>query len=108
LAISSRWQNDCTQDRISKTEYQWDPEKAVINLVKNGVTFHEATTVFDDRNCVTGYDPNHSDEEERFISAGISNLGRLLIVWHTDRGDVIRIIGARTATKRERNEYTNG
>jgi uncharacterized DUF497 family protein len=50
----------------------------------------------------------HSDDEDRFITAGISNLGRLLIVWHTDRGDVIRIIGARTATKRERNDYSNG
>jgi len=67
-------------------EYDWEPEKAVINIVKHGVTFHEATTVFDDRNCVTGYDPIHSGEEERFITVGISNLGRLLIVWYADRG----------------------
>jgi len=88
-------------------EFEWDPEKALSNLAKHGVTFHEASSVFDDSNCVTGYDPVHSDEEDRFITAGISSLGRLLIVWHTDRGDVIRIIGARTATKRERIDYTN-
>jgi len=88
-------------------EFEWDPEKAVSNLAKHGVTFHEASSVFDDSNCVTGYDPVHSDQEDRLITAGISSLGRLLIVWHTDRGDVIRIIGARTATKRERIDYTN-
>lgn len=89
-------------------EFEWDLEKAIVILAKHGVTFHEAASAFDDRNCVTGYDPVHSDEEDRFITAGMSNLGRLLIVWHTDRGEVIRIIGARTATTRERIDFTNG
>ena len=72
------------------------------------MTFHEASSVFDDRNCVTGYDPIHFEDEDRFITAGISNFVRLVIVWHTDRDDMIRIDGARTATKRERIDYTNG
>lgn len=87
---------------------EWDPVKAAINVAKHGVTFHEASTVFDDPNSTTGFDPGHSGNEDRFITAGISDQGRLLIVWHTDRGDAIRIIGARKATKRERENYSNG
>ena len=89
-------------------DFEWDPAKAVINLAKHGVTFHEASTAFDDPNSTTGFDPEHSGDEDRFVTAGISDQGRLLIVWHTDRNDVIRIIGARKATRRERENYSNG
>ncbi len=64
--------------------------------------FGEAASVFNDPNAATRFDPQHSDVEDRFITAGISNQGRLLIVWHTDCGDVVRVIGFRKATKRER------
>lgn len=89
-------------------DFEWDAAKAAINLAKHGVSFHEASSVFDDPNGMTGYDPMHSGDEDRYLTAGISNQGRLLIVWHTDRNDVVRIIGARKATKRERENYNYG
>ena len=89
-------------------DFEWDAAKAAINLAKHGVSFHEASSVFDDPNSMTGYDPIHSEDKDRYLTAGISDQGRLLIVWHTDRDDVIRIIGARKATKREREDYNYG
>lgn len=89
-------------------DFEWDAAKAAINLAKHGVSFHEASSVFDDPNSMTGYDPKHSDDEGRYLTAGISNQGRLLTVWHTDRDDVVRIIGARKATKREQEDYNYG
>ena len=77
---------------LATLNFQWDPTKAVINIAKHGVTFHEAKSVFDDLNGATGYDPQHSDDEDRFITVGISNQGRLLIVWHTDRDEDIRLM----------------
>ena len=82
-----------------------DHAKALADLAKHGVSFHEAVTSFDDPNAVTGFDPRQSADEDRFLTAGISNRGRLLIVWHTNRGESIRIIGARRATPRERTHY---
>ena len=64
-------------------KFEWDPVKAAINLAKHGATFHEAASVLDDPNGMIGFDPLHSDDEARFITAGISNQGHLLIVWHT-------------------------
>lgn len=89
-------------------DFEWDAAKAAINIAKHGVSFHEASSVFDDPNSMTGYDPIHSGDEDRYLTAGISNQGRLLIVWHTDRNDVVRIIGARKATRREREHYNYG
>ncbi len=85
--------------------FEWDPQKAERNLSKHGVSFAEASTVFGDELAITVPDPDHSTEEERFITVGWSNRRRLLIVAHTDRGDRIRIISARELTPRERKAY---
>ena len=70
--------------------------------------FTEAETVFGDALALTGYDPDHSDEEDRFITMGTSVEGRLLVVSHTDREDRIRIISARVASRKERRDYEDG
>lgn len=85
--------------------YQWDDDKAESNLQKHKVGFEEAKTVFDDEFLITIYDTLHSDEEDRYISIGMSNQGRLLVVVHTDREDKIRIISGRVATSAERRNY---
>jgi hypothetical protein len=85
--------------------FEWDETKARTNLKKHGVSFAEATTVFGDSFAVTIDDPLHSIDEERFVTIGYSEAQRLLVVVHTDRGDNIRIISARTATRRERQTY---
>ncbi len=89
-------------------EFEWDPDKSDINLSKHGVSFSEASTVFGDPLSLTNYDPDHSDDEHRYITMGESSNGQLLIVSHTDRDDRIRIISARRATRRERKAYENG
>jgi uncharacterized protein len=86
-------------------DFEWDPRKAEINLRKHGVSFPEAGTVFGDDLAITVPDPDHSDDEERFITIGWSNRRRLLIVSHTDRDDKIRIIRARELTRSERKVY---
>jgi uncharacterized DUF497 family protein len=86
-------------------DFEWDPRKAEINLRKHGVSFTEAGTVFGDNLAITIPDPDHSDDEERFITIGWSNHRRLLIVSHTDRGNQIRIISARELTRAERKVY---
>jgi len=88
--------------------FEWDPVKARKNLRKHGVTFEEASGVFYDPLAVTGADPDHSEGEERMITFGMSSVGRLLVVAHTDRGDAIRIVNARVATKLERRIYEEG
>ena len=85
--------------------FEWDPRKAEVNLRKHGVSFTEAGTVFGDDLAVTVSDPDHSANEERFITIGWSNRGRLLMVSHTDRNDKTRIISARELTPRERKTY---
>lgn len=72
-------------------KFSWDPTKAVANLKKHGVSFEEASTVFRDVLSVTGSDPDHSDEERRFVTFGNSSPGRLLVVAHTDEGENIRM-----------------
>ncbi len=89
-------------------EFEWDPEKAARNWVKHGVSFHEAATVFGDPLAITYHDPDHSEDEERFLTFGHSNEGHLLVVSHTDRGERTRIISARRATRRERKIYEDG
>lgn len=86
-------------------EFEWDPEKAAGNLTKHGVTFQEAATIFGSPSTMTYFDPDHSDEEDRYVSIGYSSQGRLLIVSHTDRDDHTRIISARRANKREAEEF---
>lgn len=89
-------------------DFAWDQRKAAANLRKHGVAFAEAATVFRDILSVTGSDPDHFAGERRFITFGISNTGRLIVVSHTDEGLTIRIISARLATRQERKIYEEG
>jgi len=89
-------------------ECEWDERKAAANLAKHGVSFEEATTVFDDPLYVDFYDPDHSSEEHRYIIIGKSRLGRLLLVSYTERGHVTRLISAREVTRSEREAYEEG
>lgn len=88
--------------------FEWNDEKAQLNLKKHGVTFEEALTVFDDPLAITFEDELHSDQEERFLTIGYSNLGRLLIVVATYRMNKARLISARPVTKKERSIYEQG
>ena len=85
--------------------FEWDAAKAAENLAEHGVSFEEAATVFRDALSATGSDPDHSFDEERFVTFGISTGGRLLAIAHTDRDYTIRIISARPVTPSERKIY---
>jgi uncharacterized protein len=85
--------------------FEWDPVKAAANLQKHGIGFDEAATVFGDPLSVTIPDPLHSESEQRFLLLGVSARGRLLVVVHTERGETVRIISARAATRVERRKY---
>ena len=89
-------------------EFEWDPAKAARNLTKHGVAFQEAATVFGDPLAMTYDDPDHSRDEDRFLTFGYSSANRLLVVSHTDRGDRTRIISAREATRQERRQHEEG
>ena len=86
-------------------KFEWDAPKAAANLGKHGVSFDEAATVFLDHLAVSGPDPDHSLGESRYISFGMSSLGRLLAVSHTHRPGAIRLISARRVTRAERKLY---
>jgi uncharacterized DUF497 family protein len=86
-------------------KFEWDPPKAKANQRKHEVAFKEAATVFRDPMSITFYDPDHSEEEDRFMTVGFSTMGRLLMVAHTERRDQIRIISARELTRVERKAY---
>jgi uncharacterized protein len=88
--------------------FEWDPLKARSNLAKHRVGFEEASTVFGDRLSLTIPDPEHSETEKRYVTMGIAFTGKLLVVVHTDRGNNIRIISARRASRRERKSYEKG
>jgi uncharacterized DUF497 family protein len=91
---------------VGEPEFDWDEDKAAENLAKHGVSFEEAATVLrDDRLAVTVPDTLHSDDEDRWLTIGLSSDQRLLVVWHTYRGNVIRLIGARLPRPRERRAY---
>lgn len=90
--------------------FEWDPVKARENRNKHGVDFDEAATIFRDSKALSIFDPDHSETEDRWITMGISEKGRLLVVNHTFRGEseeevTIRIISSRRATKRESKKY---
>ena len=89
-------------------DFEWDKDKARSNVTKHGVSFEEATTIFGDSNAVTFDDPRHSIDELRFLTIGTSETGRALIVSHTARGSVLRIISARSASRAERKGYEDG
>ncbi|SEH05181.1 BrnT family toxin [Candidatus Venteria ishoeyi] len=89
-------------------DFEWNPQKAEINNRKHGVSFDEASSVFGDFLSVTYPDPDHSIKEERFVMIGLSSKQRILVVSHTYRGETVRIISARTATKREQRFYEHG
>jgi uncharacterized DUF497 family protein len=86
-------------------EFEWDPDKATANLRKHKVSFSEASTVFGDFLGVTAADPDHSADEHRFITVGLSSSRRLLMVAHADRSGRVRIISARKLNQKERKAY---
>lgn len=85
--------------------FEWDEVKADENLRKHNVGFDEAKTVFNDPLSITIADPQHSDDERRYIDIGASSKGRILVVSYTERRSDIRIISCRNATKQERKGY---
>ena len=86
-------------------EFEWDAKKAEYNLGTHKVSFTEATTVFGDPLGMTAGDPDHSVDENRFLTVGLSDRNRLLIVSHIHRGKRVRIISARRLTASERKAY---
>ncbi|MEO7028274.1 MAG: BrnT family toxin [Acidobacteriaceae bacterium] len=86
-------------------DFQHDPRKAASNLRKHGVSFAEAMTVFVDSLSSTLPDDQHSEDEERQITVGMSSRGRVLFVIYTQRDSSVRLIGARVATAAERRQY---
>jgi uncharacterized DUF497 family protein len=89
-------------------KFEWDDQKAASNLLKHGVSFEEAVSVFGDAMALTFSDSEHSEVEDRSRTYGISNKARLLVVIHTERRNGIRIISARKATRYEKTIYENG
>ncbi|MEO6322388.1 MAG: BrnT family toxin [Polaromonas sp.] len=89
-------------------KFEWDDDKAASNLRKHGVSFDEAVSVFGDNLALTFSDTDHSEEEDRSRSYGISSSGRLLVVVHTERRNSLRIISARKATRYEKSIYEQG
>lgn len=85
--------------------FEWDPRKARENVQKHGVTFHEATSAFDDPHHILSYDMDHSETEDRFLLLGMSEHINLLTVVHVERGQKTRFISARRATPRETLTY---
>jgi uncharacterized DUF497 family protein len=85
--------------------FEWDRGKAEANLRKHRVSFDEAASVFFDTLSVTIPDPDHSIAERRFVTMGVSTMGRLVVVAHTERGNTLRIITARLASAAERKRY---
>ena len=95
---------------MSSITFEWNAAKASINRRKHGISFDEAKTVFFDENARLIHDPDHSDDEDRFVMIGISAATRILVVIHCYQKEegVIRIISARRATKTESAQYHGG
>jgi uncharacterized DUF497 family protein len=92
---------------VSELHFEWDERKDRTNRRKHGVSFEEAKTVFSDDRALLIDDPDHSEDEERFVLLGLSSSLRTLVVCHCYRrgGDIIRIITARKADRQERAKY---
>ncbi len=92
---------------MEQLRFEWDVQKAQVNRRKHRITFEEAQAVFYDEFAVEYYDPDHSDQEDRFIMLGMSAKARVLVVCHCFRhsNSVIRIISARKADKEEQQVY---
>jgi len=88
--------------------FEWDAEKARQNVDKHGISFEEAVTAFGDPLSVTISDPDHSDSEDRRLLMGMSRRSRLVVVAFAERGDRLRIITARLASRREKRKYEEG
>jgi uncharacterized DUF497 family protein len=86
-------------------KFEWNTEKAKRNQKKHGVSFSEALTVFKDSLSLTYPDTDHSVDEDRFLLIGLSSSDNVLVISHTFRNDVVRIISARKATNKERSFY---
>jgi uncharacterized protein len=86
--------------------YEWDPAKAEANQKNHGIRIADAVAVFSDERALTLDDPH--PEEERYVTIGMDALGRVLVVVYTWRGEVIRLISARKATRAERTQYAEG
>lgn len=85
--------------------FEWNQDKATRNIKKHGVSFDEAVSVFWDEHALLIKDTEHSEDEHRFILLGVSEKLRILVVVHCERGESIRIISARPATRMERKQY---
>ena len=98
--------------RLGDLQFTWDPSKAATNQEKHGIAFEEAATTWLDPLAIERADETHSDEEDRWVRIGASLRGALLVAWSTERQRrqraLIRIIGARRATRRERQLYEQG
>jgi hypothetical protein len=85
--------------------FEWDEQKAALNVRRHAVSFEEAKTIFGDPRALTSHDVSHSSEEDRFVTVGRSTRGRVLVVVYTERGPNLRLITARAATRSERRDY---
>lgn len=92
---------------MTAISFEWDEKKNALNKKKHGVSFEEAQTVFVDENALLIHDPDHSDDEDRFIMLGLSARLRVVVVCHSYRSEqtAIRIISARKATRLEQKQY---
>lgn len=86
-------------------EFEWDSGKATTNKRKHGITFQEAATVFGDPLAITFNDPDHSVDEQRFLTFGTTKAGKMVIVSHTESSSKMRMISARSMTRQERKIY---
>ena len=93
---------------MDNIKFDWDENKALLNKRKHGISFEEAVTVFYDENALEFHDPDHSENEDRFIMIGLSFKARTLVVCYCAReaDSVIRIFSARKATKHEAKRYS--
>ena len=89
-------------------QFEWDEAKAAANIKKHGESFFETIEVLKDPLALTVYDDEHSNFEDRFVTIGSSATRQVVVVVHADRNDVVRIISARLANRRERLDYEDG
>lgn len=90
-------------------EFEWDPDKDRRNQEKHGINFEEAVTAFDDELQITIPDPDHSIDEFRYVTIGMTSNGRVVVISHTEQEEErVRIINARNATAKERRTYEEG